>query len=74
MPQAKLGTWAWEEGGTEASEAGVSALPGPMAVGELVGPARSRPAPGVRAQTERLSPRVLVSRAPVTSLNALPCR
>lgn len=43
VPQAKLGTWAWEEGGTEASEAGVSALPGPMAVGELVGPGQVAP-------------------------------
>lgn len=73
MPQAKLGTWAWEEGGTEASEAGVSALPGPMAVGELVG--SGQVAPGARSTgPDRLSPRVLVSRAPVTSLNALPCR
>lgn len=47
VPQAKLGTWAWEEGGTEASEAGVSALPGPMAVGELVG--SGQVAPGARS-------------------------
>lgn len=43
MHQARLGTWAWEKGGTETGEVGVTVLPGPMAVGKLVGPGQVLP-------------------------------
>lgn len=67
MHQARLETWAWEEAGTEAGEAGLTALPGPMAVGaggpgqvppstQSTGPDRETVSPSAREPGSRHLP------------------